>query len=62
MHLAFDEMGLYRYQGEPNMLALSVIQLAIMVVVVGVLFVMLWPLENNPLAGWDGPVAGVPRP
>jgi hypothetical protein len=62
MHLGFDEMGLYRYPGEPNMLALSVIQLAIMVAVVGVLFVVLRPLENNPLPGWDRPVVVEPGP
>lgn len=36
------------------MVALSVIQLSIMVAVVAVLFVLLRPLENDPLAGWDG--------
>jgi Acyltransferase family len=62
MHLAFDELGRYRYPGQPNMLALSVIQLAIMVAVVSVLFVALRSLENSPLPGWDGPVAVEPGP
>ncbi len=57
MHLAFDYAGLPRYPGQPNLLALSVIQLAIMVVAVAALFVALRPLENRPLPGWDGPVA-----
>ena len=54
MHLAFDYLGFARYPGQPNMVALSVIQLSIMVAVVAVLFVLLRPLENDPLPGWDG--------
>lgn len=56
MHLAFDQFSLYRYPGQPDMLLLSVIQLLIMMAVVAVLFVVLRPLENNALPGWDGPV------
>lgn len=59
-HLAFCYLGLYRYPGEPNFLWLSVIQLAVVVAVVAVLFVALRPLENNPLPGWDGAGALVP--
>ncbi len=60
LHLGFDYLGLDRYPGEPNFLALSVIQLGIMVTVVAVVFVTLRPLENNPLPGWDGAVAVAP--
>lgn len=54
MHLLFDCLGHPRFPGQPDFLALSVMQLLLMVVAVGVLFVVLRPLENNPLAGWDG--------
>ena len=33
-----------------------------MVVMVGVLFVSLRPLENNPLPGWDGGFVAAPGP
>ena len=62
MHLVFDGLGWYRYPGQPNLLALSVIQLLLMVAVVGVLFLALRPLENNPLPGWDGAVTAEPGP
>lgn len=54
MHLAFDYLGHPRYPGQPDFVAVSVTQLVLMVVAVAVLFVALRPLENNPLAGWDG--------
>jgi Acyltransferase family len=54
MHLLFDYLGHPRFPGQPDFLAISVMQLLLMVVAVGVLFVVLRPLENNPLAGWDG--------
>lgn len=54
MHLAFDYLGHPRYPGQPDFVAVSVTQLVLMVVAVAVLFVSLRPLENNPLAGWDG--------
>jgi hypothetical protein len=38
----------------PGFIALSVVQVVLMTVVVGVLFVALKPLENDPLPGWDG--------
>jgi hypothetical protein len=60
MHLAFDYAGLDRYPGEPHFAVLSVIQLIVMVVVVGALFLTLRPLENNPLPGWDGATAVPP--
>ncbi len=54
MHLLFDCLGHPRFPGRPDFLAVSVMQLLLMVVAVGVLFAVLRPLENNPLAGWDG--------
>lgn len=57
MHLTFAQFGLYRYPGEPTMLALSVIQPLLMAGLVAALFVVLRPLENTPLPGWDAPVA-----
>jgi Acyltransferase family len=41
MHVTFDHFGLYRYPGEPNLLLLSIVQLAIILAVVGVLFLTL---------------------
>ncbi|CAN5745331.1 hypothetical protein BH09ACT8_BH09ACT8_37300 [soil metagenome] len=60
MHPTFDGLGWYCYPGQPNLLMLSVIQLLLMIVMVGMLFLTLRPLENNPLPGWDGPVAVEP--
>lgn len=54
MQLLFDFLGHPRYPGQPDFVVLSVVQLLLMVAVVAVLFVALRPLENNPLAGWDG--------
>jgi Acyltransferase family len=55
MHLVFDALGLPRYDMHaPGFIALSVEQVVLMTVMVGVLFVALRPLENNPLPGWDG--------
>ena len=54
IHLGFDLAGLDRYPGQPNFLALSIIQLSLMLAVVAVLFLALRPLENNPLPDWDG--------
>lgn len=62
MHLAFDYLGAPRYPGQPNMVALSVIQLVIMVVVMSAAFLALRPLENNPLPGWDGAATLSPGP
>ncbi|WP_418003219.1 acyltransferase family protein [Mycobacterium sp. PDNC021] len=54
MHLAFDLAGLPRYPGQPHFLVLSVYQVALMAVLVAGLFLLLRPLENNPLPLWDG--------
>lgn len=54
VHLVFDYLGLARYPGEPHLIALSVVQVAVMAVLVAVLFVTLQPIENTPLPGWDG--------
>ncbi|TXH22390.1 MAG: acyltransferase [Mycobacterium sp.] len=54
MHLAFDFAGLPRYPGQPHFLVLSVYQLTIMTALVAGLFLLLRPLENNPLPLWDG--------
>ncbi|WP_322857573.1 acyltransferase family protein [Mycobacterium shigaense] len=54
LHLVFDYLGHPRYPGQPDFLDLSIAQLLVMVFAVPVLFVALRPLENNPLAGWDG--------
>lgn len=57
VHLAFDYLGFARYPGQHDFLAVSVVQVLIVIAVVAVVFVFLRPLENNPLPGWDG----VPR-
>ncbi|OBJ45486.1 acyltransferase [Mycolicibacterium mucogenicum] len=54
MHLAFDLAGLPRYPGQPHFLVLSVYQMTIMTALVAGLFLLLRPLENNPLPLWDG--------
>jgi hypothetical protein len=53
-HLIFDYLGQPRYPGQSDFVAISVAQLLLMVAAVAVLFLALRPLENNPLAGWDG--------
>ncbi|MEB3070025.1 acyltransferase family protein [[Mycobacterium] vasticus] len=60
VHLLFDGLGLPRYPGLPHFVALSVIQVLLVAAVMAVLFVVLRPLENNPLPGWDSPVAIAP--
>ncbi|WAJ45575.1 acyltransferase [Mycobacterium sp. Aquia_216] len=54
MHLLFDYLGHPRYPGQPDFFAIGAMQLLLMVAAVAVLFVVLRPLENNPLSGWDG--------
>lgn len=54
VHLSFDLLGLPRYPGQPHFLLLSIVQLALMAVLVAGLFVALRPLENTPLPLWDG--------
>lgn len=61
-HLAFDYAGFPRHPSEPNLLVLSIVQISLMIAVVGALFVVLRPLENNPLPGWDGGVVDGPGP
>jgi hypothetical protein len=60
VHLLFDGLRLPRYPGLPHFVALSVLQLLIVAAVMAVLFVVLRPLENNPLPGWDAPVVVAP--
>jgi Acyltransferase family len=61
MHLVFDALGLPRYDMHaPGFIALSVVQVVSMTAMVGVLFVALRPLENNPLPGWDGGFVAAP--
>jgi hypothetical protein len=60
MHLVFDYLGFPRFPGQPHFVALSIVQTLIMIGLVGVLFVMLRPLENDPLPGWDGGRVGAP--
>lgn len=60
VHLIFDGLGLPRYPGMANFAILSVIELLVVAVVMAALFVVLRPLENNPLPGWDAPVAVTP--
>jgi hypothetical protein len=57
VHLVFDCLGYGRYPGQPHLLLLSLVQVALMAGLVGALFVALRPLENSPLPGWDGAVA-----
>ena len=55
MHLVFDYLGYPRYDPTaPGFIALSVVQLVIMAILVAAVFVVLRPLENNPLPLWDG--------
>ncbi len=63
VHLIFDGLGYARYPGQPHFVLISVAQLLIVVAVVALLFLMLRPLENNPLSGWDGapPITSVGR-
>jgi acyltransferase-like protein len=62
MHLVFDQLGLARYPGQPHIVVLAVVQVAIMAVLVSVTFVALRPLENNPLPLWDGGCVAAPGP
>ena len=57
VHLLFDGIALPRYPGQPHFAMLSVVQLLLVAAVVAALFVVLRPLENTPLPGWDAPVA-----
>jgi hypothetical protein len=54
VHLAFDYLGLPRYPGQPHFLMLSIAQMVLVAMLVAAMFVVLRPLENNPLPLWDG--------
>ena len=55
MHLVFDYLGYPRFDpSSSGFIVLSVVQLLIMGALVAVVFVVLRPLENNPLPPWDG--------
>jgi surface polysaccharide O-acyltransferase-like enzyme len=55
MHLIFDYLGHPRFDpSAPGFITLSIVQLVIMAVLVGLVFVTLRPLENKPLPVWDG--------
>jgi hypothetical protein len=61
LHLVFDYLGHPRYDaGAPSFVALSILQLVIMAGLVAAAFVLLRPLENNPLPLWDGGFVAAP--
>lgn len=63
VHLVFDYLGRPRFDpGAPDFVALSVLQTILMVLAVGVAFVLLRPLENDPLPLWDGGYVAGPGP
>lgn len=63
MHLVFDHLGMPRFDpAADGFVLLSVVQLAIMVALIGLAFVTLRPLENDPLPLWDGGLVSQPGP
>lgn len=55
VHLTFDYLGYPRYDpSAPDFLVLSLLQLTVMAIAVGATFLVLRPLENDPLPWWDG--------
>ncbi|MCZ8377480.1 acyltransferase [Mycobacterium sp. CPCC 205372] len=63
MHLVFDHLGLPRFDpAADGFVLLSVVQLAIMAGLIGLAFVTLRPLENDPLPLWDGGLVSRPGP
>lgn len=63
MHLAFDYLGYPRFDpAAANFVALSVLQLVLMVLAVAAAFTVLRPLENDPLPWWDGGFVARPGP
>ncbi|MCK0173047.1 acyltransferase [Mycolicibacterium sp. F2034L] len=55
MHLTFDYLGFPRFDpAATGFIALSIVQVVMMVVLVGAAFIALRPLENSPLPYWDG--------
>jgi hypothetical protein len=61
MQLVFDYLGHPRYAASaPGFIALSVLQLGVMAIIGATVFVVLRPLENNPLPLWDGGYVAAP--
>lgn len=61
VHLAFDYLGMPRFDpAAPDFVVLSVAQLILVAALVGLAFVTLRPLENNPLPLWDGGLVARP--
>jgi hypothetical protein len=60
VHLTFDYLGLPRYPGQPHFVLLSIAQLVLVALLVAAMFVVLRPLENNPLPLWDGGYVAAP--
>jgi hypothetical protein len=60
MHLVFDQLDLQRFPGQPHLVVLAIVQVALMALLVSVTFVALRPLENDPLPLWDGGHVGAP--
>jgi hypothetical protein len=60
VHLAFDYLGLPRYPGQPHFLMLGIAQMVLVGVLVAAMFVVLRPLESNPLPLWDGGCVAAP--
>lgn len=60
VHLVFDQLGWARYPGLPHFAVISVVQSVVVAAAVAVAFVVLRPLENEPLPGWDGGRGGGP--
>ncbi|MBB2993132.1 hypothetical protein FHR72_004639 [Mycolicibacterium iranicum] len=55
MHLVFAHLGYPRFDpAAPDFVALSVLQMLLMALMVGAAFLVLRPLENDPLPFWDG--------
>lgn len=60
VHLVFDQLGWARYPGLPHFVVVSAAQLILMAAVMALLFVVLRPLENTALPGWDAPICAAP--
>ncbi|MDT5069247.1 MAG: hypothetical protein QOK02_5402 [Mycobacterium sp.] len=60
VHLAFDYLGLPRYPGQPHFLMLGTAQMVLVSLMVAAMFVVLRPLENDPLPLWDGGYVAAP--
>ncbi|MDG4666147.1 acyltransferase [Mycobacterium sp. 236(2023)] len=63
MHLVFDYLGFPRFDpSAADFVTLSLVQMMVMLVAVGTAFVVLRPLENDPLPFWEGGFVGGPGP